>query len=322
MNVRRLIHLGLIGLVWVLTLSLPAASGVHARELYFIGAHSQVDQDVDAKTIIANMKAAGVRRTILSVRSGRKPKFVIQLSAKFPERIVPSVTTKMWGYILDSKKPHKKYHKALRNQARSGRFKAMAEVLMFHSGCPKDKCPSVWVPLADRRVTSALKAAVAKGWPFIAHIEFGCLEPSDRKAFMDAFEAMLRQHPEHPFALIHMGQLEPPAVRRLIEAHRNIHFLAAHSNPISNASGKGFKAWIEMFDGSSLKPAWRKLITDHPDRFVFALDNVWGKHWNDRDYYVYQVALWRKALGELPSAVANAVAHGNAERLWKLAPVR
>ena len=99
-------------------------------------------------------------------------------------------------------------------------------------------------------------------------------------------------------------------------------FLARAKRAAADILTKGFKAWIEMFDGSSLKPAWRKLITDHPDRFVFALDNVWGKHWNDRDYYVYQVALWRKALGELPSAVANAVTHGNSERLWKLAPVR
>ena len=33
-----------------------------------------------------------------------------------------------------------------------------------------------------------------------------------------------------------------------------------------------------------------------------------------------QVDLWRKALGKLPDEVAHAVAHGNAERLWKLAP--
>ena len=321
MSAWRLIHIRLACLIPALMLAVSPASEVRAQELYFIDAHSQVDQDVDPKTIIGNMKAAGVRRTLLSVRSGRKPKFVIQLSAKFPQMIVPSVTTKMWGYILDSKKPHKKYHKALKAQVKSGKFKAMAEVLMVHSGCPKAMCPPVRVGPDDRRVTAALEAAVAQGWPFIAHIEFGSLSSSERQEFMEGFESMLKQHPEHPFALIHMGQLEAPDVRRLIETHKNIHFLAAHSNPISNASGGSFKAWIEMFDGSSLKPEWKKLITDYPDRIIFALDNVWGKHWNDRDYYVDQVALWRKALGELPPAVANAVAHGNAERLWKLSPV-
>lgn len=322
MRVWRFIHVRLACLIPVLMLTGSPASEVRAQGLYFIDAHSQADQDVDAETIVANMDAAGVRRTLLSVRSGRKPGFVVRLSAKLPERIVPSVTTKMWGYILDAKWPHAKYYAALENQVESGRFKAMAEVLMFHSGCPKDRCPSVRVRADDPRVTTALEAAAANGWPFVPHIEFGSLSSAERQEFMDGLEAMLRQYPEHPFALIHMGQLEAREARRLIEAHKNIHFLTSHSNPISNLSGGGFKAWIEMFDGGSLKPEWRKLITDHSDRFVFALDNVWGKHWNDRDYYVDQVALWRKALGELPSAVANAVAHGNAERLWKLTPAR
>lgn len=322
MSVWRLDFVGLMSLAAALVLAISPVSQVRAQELYFIDAHSQVDKDVNAKTIIANMDAAGVRRSILSVRSGRKPNFVIKLSKKLPERIVPSVTTKMWGYILDSKKPHKKYYKALKAQVKSGKFRAMAEVLMVHSGCPKAQCPPVRVHPEDRRVRAALKAAVANGWPFIAHIEFGSLSSAERQEFMDGFEAMLKQHPQHPFALIHMGQLKAQEARRLIETYGNIHFLAAHSNPISSVAGGGHKAWVEMFDGGSLKPEWRKLMTDHPDRIVFALDNVWGKHWNDRDYYVDQVALWRKALGKLPSAVANAIAHGNAERLWKLAPVQ
>jgi hypothetical protein len=31
-----------------------------------------------------------------------------------------------------------------------------------------------------------------------------------------------------------------------------------------------------------------------------------------------QCALWREALGTLPITAADAIAHGNAERLWKL----
>ncbi|MCH7936346.1 MAG: hypothetical protein IH994_04535 [Proteobacteria bacterium] len=167
-----LIHVRLACLIPALMLAVSPASEVGAQELYFIDGHSQVDRDVNAKTIIGNMKAAGVRRSILAVRAGRKPKFVIQLSAKFPQMIMPSVTTKMWGYIFDSKKPHKKYYKALKTQVGSGMFRAMSEVLMVHSDCPKAKCPPVRVPADDRRVTAALEAAVANGWPFIPHIEF------------------------------------------------------------------------------------------------------------------------------------------------------
>lgn len=52
----------------------------------------------------------------------------------------------------------------------------------------------------------------------------------------------------------------------------------------------------------------------HPDRFIFALDNVWGTHW--KEFYLDQMEYWRKAMNDLPHDVAHAVAHGNAERLW------
>ena len=45
---------------------------VAAKELYFVDAHSQVDEDVsDLELIIQRMDAAGVYRTILAARSGR-----------------------------------------------------------------------------------------------------------------------------------------------------------------------------------------------------------------------------------------------------------
>ena len=75
-----------------------------------------------------------------------------------------------------------------------------------------------------------------------------------------------------------------------------------------------------MFDGDDLTAAWKELIIAHPDRFVFALDNVWYRHWNA--FYLEQARQWRGALSQLPSSVARAVAHGNAERLWNLAPRR
>lgn len=93
-------------------------------------------------------------------------------------------------------------------------------------------------------------------------------------------------------------------------------FLTSHANtPVVNESRQ---PWTDMFVGDELAAAWKALIVRHPDRFVLTLDNVRPEHWSER--YVKQVELWRKALGKLPSEVAHAVAHGNAERLWKLPP--
>ncbi len=306
--------------LFLFLLSLALAGPSTAAELYFVDAHSQMDEDVDQETIIKLMDRGGVYSTILAARRGRKPRDIVRFANAYPERIIPSVTTKKWGYVQELKSLHKKYYRALGKQVRSGKFRAMAEVLMWHSGCPKDKCPSVLVRSGDKRVRAALKAALAKGWPFVAHIEFGSLSGSSRDDFMGDLKGMLDANPDHPFALIHMGQLEYGEVRKLIKAHKNIHFLAAHSNTIAVAEAAGAKPWVDMFEGEKLSPAWRKLVVDHPDRFVFALDNVWGeKHWT-AELYMSQIELWRSALSDLPDMVARAIAHGNAERLWKLPP--
>lgn len=57
-------------------------------------------------------------------------------------------------------------------------------------------------------------------------------------------------------------------------------------------------------------------MIEFPDRFVFALDNVWAEHW-EKDYGS-KIKLWRQALGALPVEVAGRIAHGNAERLYQL----
>ncbi|MDP7503354.1 MAG: amidohydrolase family protein [Nitrospinota bacterium] len=306
--------------LFLFLLSLALAAPSAAAELYFIDAHSQMDGSVDQETIIKLMNKGGVYRTILAARHGIKPRAIIQFAKAHPKRIIPSVTTKMWGYVHESKSRHKKYYRALGKQVRSGKFRSMAEVLMWHSGCPKDKCPSVLVRSGDKRVRVALKATLAKGWPFIAHIEFGSLSGSLRDDFMGDLKGMLDANPEHPFALIHMGQLEHGDARKLIKAHKNIYFLASHSNTVAFAAAAGAKEWIDMFEGEKLASAWRKLVIEYPDRFVFALDNVWGeKHWNTGNY-MGQIELWRSALSDLSGEVARAIAHGNAERLWKIPP--
>jgi len=171
----------------------------------------------------------------------------------------------------------------------------------------------VVVPPDAPQVQKALKAALAKGWPFIIHIEFAATNA--REVFMKKMEAMLEKNPEHPFALIHMGQLEAKDAAPLLAKHANLHFLTSHANPIKKA--KSSQPWIDPFDGGqSLAPRWKALFTKYPDNFIFAVDNVWEDDWGDN--YVKQAALWRKALAELPADVASKVAHGNAERLWKL----
>lgn len=277
-----------------------------------IDAHSQVDHFVDLDEVVPLMNKGGVSRVILSTRGRVSPEELVAFALRHPGRITPAIRTKGWDYYLNQPK----YYRKLKKQMGISEYGGLGEVLLFHAK-KGNKAPEWIVRPEQPQVQAALRIALEKRWPFIAHIEFAAAE-FDREEFMQKFETMLRAHPKHPFALIHMGQLEAGDVSRLIVAHPNVHFLTSHANTVSvGASGQ---PWVNLFEGNKLAPAWRSLIVRYPSRFIMAFDNVWADHWGD--YYLEQIALWRKALADLPPAVAHALAHRNAERLWRLPPAR
>ena len=192
----------------------------------------------------------------------------------------------------------------------------MGEVLMYHAQ-KGAKAPEIVVYPRDERVQAALREALERDWPFVVHIEFNAAG-DQRDVFMAQLKEMLTQYPDHPFVMIHMGQLDHFAVRNLINSYDNIYFITSRSNPVKVSQSR--QPWVNMFDGKRLSADWRQLMVDHPDRFILGFDNVWPEHWGQ--YYLAQVKLWRKAMKKLPLDVAHAFAHGNAERLWRLAPVQ
>lgn len=283
-----------------------------AETLPFIDAHSQMAGQLDESVIIPLMDKAGVAVTILSARNDRDPIDVLQFAKAHPDRIIAAVRTKGRPFNLNSPKYNKFLDKQLQNQ----NFKAMAEVLLYHAQKGK-KAPEIVVYPDDPASVYSLAACLERGWPFIVHIEFASAG-GKRSVFMKKLEAMLNAHPDHPFVLIHMAQLDADEAGRLLAAHSNLHFLTSHSNPVSR--GENRQPWSNLFKGKSIAPAWRTLMERYPDRFILAFDNVWADNWGD--FYLRQATLWREALSELPSDLAHAIAHRNAERLWKIAPVQ
>jgi len=59
---------------------------------------------------------------------------------------------------------------------------------------------------------------------------------------------MLRADPGHPFVLIHMAQLGPDEVARLIATHPNLYFIPAHATPVSLDRTR--EPWTAMFTGT------------------------------------------------------------------------
>lgn len=285
-----------------------AFSGAN-ENLYLIDAHSQADSLETLQSIIKLMDKAGVRRTLLSGRNNLTSSDVAKFASQFPARITASVRTKGGAYQENKNS----YYKTLDQDVASNQFGAVAELLLYHAQ-KGSKAPEVSVRPADRRVQAALAHAKIQSWPLVLHIEFASLSPSERIAYMAELEELLVQSPEHPFALIHMGQLGSADVQRLIERHKNVYFLTSHANPVVTDSSN--QPWTLLFEAGVLAPDWKILFIQHPDRFLLAFDNVWPEHWGD--VYLNQAIYWRKAFAALPPEVAHKVAHSNAETLWGL----
>ena len=307
--------MGLRGKLFFIIITLIYSSCINAdgsRKFYFIDAHSQIDDKVSGvDVVLARMNTNGVKTTLLSARGKRNWNNILQWSSEHPDMIAPLIRSK--GKDYQNSTP--KYYKKLRKQIESGEFVGAAEALIFHEK-KGNKAPKVAVELNDKRVTVLLNESLRYGWPFVIHIEFASLHAQERQQYMDDLTSLLEKHQEHPFALIHMGQLQHQQVQELIEQHPNIYFLTSHTDPVTVNNSR--QPWINIFtpSGYHFKDSWKNLFNAYPDRFIFALDNVWDYHWQNS--YNKKMKYWREALLELPENTAHLIAHGNAERLWKL----
>jgi len=291
----------------VVTVWLALSVTAHSEDLYFIDAHSQVDENIELNEVLRLMKNAGVSKMILAARGKRRSRDVAEFAEAHSQQIIAAVRSKSRHYRENSGA----YYENLNKQVLSGRYGAIAELLLFHAK-KSAFVPEVIVTPDDQRVTAAYEAIKAFAWPIILHLEFAAMSESQKTTFGNGLQEFLNRHANYPVALIHMGQLSAAQAQSLLEKHNNLYFLTSHCNPIALARSN--QPWTNLFQGKQLAPSWRKLIEAYPTRFIFALDNVTADHW--RNGYVEQVALWRHALNEVAPEVAHALAHKNAERLW------
>lgn len=281
-----------------------------AGELYFVDAHSQIDHKVgDINLVLKRMEENGVRKTLLAARGQREDRDIVRLARKSGGMVIASIRTKGGKYT----KGKPQYYDKLERQSSNGKFGAIAEVIMYHAQ-KGNKAAEVNIYPDDRRVKAALQAAKKNNWPFVAHIEFAAISGNKRKRYLDGFENMLSGNRAQPVLLIHMGQLPADEAEALLSRHSNLHLLTSHADRFTTDHSS--QPWVNLFVGDRFKPEWKALLVKFPDRFVFALDNVWPEHWQNT--YSKKVNLWREALSGLPPEVAAQIAHGNAERLYGL----
>ena len=115
-----------------------------------------------------------------------------------------------------------------------------------------------------------------------------------------AVEELLLIRPEVKVLWAHAGMSATPAtVGRLLDRYPTL--------------------WVELAlrtdvaPGGTLQPAWRALFLRHPDRFMVGSDTWVPTRWARLPETMAEIRVW---LRQLPPEVAEAIAYGNAERLF------
>lgn len=148
--------------------------------------------------------------------------------------------------------------------------------------------------------------------------------PATLPANADAFKRLLQHNPKARFVWSHVGfepllTRQPQRVREWLKTFPNLYMSfrlnRGHANPAAALGPDG-----------QLKQAWTALVSDFPDRFLLGSDSFYDRNGVARGGLEpgsnQGLRALRSFVDALPPAVAQAVAHGNALRLYKLPPLQ
>ena len=171
------------------------------------------------------------------------------------------------------------------------------------------------MPLNSTAFEIVFKASSDTGVPFLIHHEA-------EDAMLPELESMLAKYPKAKVIWCHFGRnrnyvtwskfMTPDAPRALLNKYPNLYFDLLQLQP-GEKYQNGYVQTI-MYDDttSTLKPEWKQVIMDYPDRFVLGSDTNGGRFGK----YDQVINVFRQdILPEMPNDVAEKIAYKNA---WKL----
>jgi len=239
----------------------------------------------------------------------------IRLNELHPDRFVPTTVHgdgKLWH------SSDKGFLEKLSKDVRSGKYFAMGEFEARHYPSSTNT-RDVHMPVDSKAMEVVFELSNATGIPFLLHHEA-------EDELLPELERMLTKYPEAKVIWCHVGRNRNPdtwkkfkkadAVRDFLTKYPNLYFDFLASKPGSKYHGTGYIEGImydiSSWDASSLKPEWKKVIEEFPNRFVLGSDINTGRFDNyDRVMDTYRNVI----LKGVRKDVAEKIAFKNA---WKL----
>jgi len=314
-----------------------------------VDAHSQFGCEITAEEISRIIKKNRIAHTLLAARGcqGEEPLDsqlrVLELVVGLKGLASFMISTKLAG-MTRSGDPERGIE-ALLDADRSYFQKAagFAEIIVQHAPheTPQLSYEGINLDLKSARIKQAIELVLRRKVPIVLHLELNDYE-EDSKKILGQLKKLLKQNPMAQFVLIHMAQASVSEARDLIANYQNIHFLTSTADvwsPIGKVVRKrknivAQTGWINLFSDPpqdapykgwrkdyiltmKWREDWKRLIEKYPNRFIFAMENVFSTHWKRR--YHKRLKIWRKAFSLLSEESARKVTCVNAKRLWRLA---
>jgi hypothetical protein len=270
--------------------------------------------EMDIGKIIDNMDRNGVALTWLGPGEIQGSEESLRLNELYPDKFVPT-TVHGDGPLWHGSDTN--FLDKLDGEVRSGNYFAMGEFEARHyaSGSQTSE-RDVHMPLDSKAFEIVFQASSDTGVPFLIHHEA-------EDAMLPELESMLTKYPKAKVVWCHFGRdsnpvtwskfTTPDAPREFLNKYPNLYFDILQSPP-----GSKYKGYVEgiMYDTTqslpTLKPEWKKVIEDFPDRFVL------GSDINRERFGLYDDNMNRFRqiiLSGMPKDIAEKIAYKNA---WKL----
>jgi len=260
-------------------------------------AHLEAESGVTIETFLALYDQVGVKGGWMM---GVPWMLATDAWERYPDRVVPFLAEEYTETVA----PQSVYvnQAALEDLLAGGYGRGLGEMILRHAPFQLAggyAAGAVNVPADHPALLPAYTLAGKYGVPVVVHQE---------AAYAEELERALRGAPGTTFVWAHAGHGPAATARALLTRYPNLYADLSARTP-----WLGPGTVITRPDGT-LQPEWAELLAEFPDRFTIGFDMFAPQHYRP-DYVRNTVDYYRRLLGQLDPAAAEAIAYRNAERL-------
>lgn len=256
-----------------------------------IDSHSHYLAPIQPELLLTAIREARLEKIILFVL----PSFLTQASKMDPDRIVPFVMVGKTPFAREALIDREAVHE-IQQALESGKAKGIGELVLRHRRFSESLTDNT-NPTDHPLLLEIYDLAAKYGVLVTVHVEH---------EYSEELERALAHNRKARIIWAHYGDASPQFVRAMLTRHPNLYADLSAINPIP---GYRHPELTPADPEGNIKPDWKDLFLEFPDRFMFGIDM--GVREARLRNAPEVVKYYRKVLGQLPAPVAKKIAHDN-----------